>query len=159
MPALRASQPPVAAPVAASRVHCILLALLIAAFLFRVGAQAVQAWRPVAWLPPFESWHSATLPYSLLLASQLVILAVQFWVLIAMLRGRLRPRKAVGVTLLVLGAAYFGFMLFRLVAGLTLLRHVPWFDALLPTEFHLVLAAFLLVLADFHLRFQGRAGA
>jgi len=154
VPALRASQPPIAVP----RVHCVLLALLIAAFLFRVGAQAIQAWRPVAWLPPFESWHSATLPYSLLLASQLVILAAQFWVLIAMIQGRGRPRKAVGVTLLVLGAAYFGFMLFRLISGLTFLRHVPWFDAILPTEFHLVLAAFLLVLADFHLRFQGRVG-
>jgi hypothetical protein len=131
---------------------------LIAAFLFRVGAQAIQAWRPVAWLPPFDSWHSATLPYSLLLTSQLVILAAQFWVLIAMLRGRHRPRKTLGVTLLVLGAAYFGFMLFRLIGGLTFLRHVPWFDAILPTEFHLVLAAFLLVLADFHLRFQGRVG-
>lgn len=130
----------------------------MAAFLFRVAAQAFQAWRPVAWLPPFDSWHSATLPYSLLLASQLVILAVQFWVLIAMIQGRGRPRRWLGVTLLVLGAAYFGFMLFRLVAGLTFLRHVPWFDAILPTEFHLVMAAFLLVLADFHLRFQGRIG-
>ena len=156
---LRTSQPPIAPPAAVPRVHCILLALLIAAFLFRVVAQAIQAWRPVAWLPPFESWHSATLPYSVLLVSQLVILAAQFWVLIAMLRGTLRPRKAVGVTLLVLGAAYLGFMLFRLVGGLTFLRHVPWFDAILPTEFHLVLATFLLVLADFHLRFQGRAGA
>ena len=155
MPALRASQPPIAPAVAVPRVHCILLALLIAAFLFRIVAQAVQAWRPVAWLPPFESWHSATLPYSVLLASQLVILAAQFWVLFAMLRGRCHPRRWIGVTLLVLGTAYFGFMLFRLVGGLTFLRHVPWFDAILPTEFHLVLAAFLLVLADFHLRYQG----
>ena len=152
MHALRTSQPPIAAP----RIHCVLLALLIAAFLFRVCAQAIQARQPVAWLPPFESWHSATLPYSLLLGSQLAILAAQLWVLVAMLRGRHCPRKWLGVTLLVLGAAYFTFMLFRLVGGLTFLRHLPWFQAVLPTVFHLVLAAFLLVLADFHLRFQAR---
>ena len=150
---MRTSQLPIAAP----RIHCVLLVLLIAAFLFRVCAQAIQAWWPVAWLPPFESWHSATLPYSSLLASQLAILAVQLWVLVAMLRGRHRPRKWLGFTLLVLGAAYFSFMLFRLVGGLTFLRHLPWFNVVLPTEFHLVLAAFLLVLADFHLRFQERA--
>lgn len=128
----------------------------MAAFLFRVGAQAVQAWRPVAWLPPFEAWHSATLPYSLLLASQLVIFAAQLWMLVAMLRGRHRPRRWFGVALLVLGGAYFAFMLFRLVGGLTFLRDVPWFRVILPTIFHLVLAALLLVLADFHLRVQGR---
>jgi len=142
----------------ASRLHSALLALLMAAFLFRVGAQAVQAWHPVAWLPPFESWHSATLPYWMLLVSQLVILAAQLWVLAAMLAGRHRPRRSTGVVLLVLGDAYFAFMLFRLVGGLTVLQHVPWFQPLLPTVFHLVLAAFLLVLADFHLRFHARAG-
>ncbi len=153
MHALRTKPQPIEAP----RVHCVLLAFLIAAFLFRVGAQALQAWAPLPWLPPFESWHSATVPYPLLLVSQLVILAIQFWVLAALLRGRQRPQKWLGVTLLVLGGAYFAFMLFRLVGGQTLLRHVAWFQAVVPTVFHLVLAAFLLVLADFHLRFQGRA--
>ena len=47
-------------------------------------------------------------------------------------------------------------MLFRLIGGLTFLRDVPWFQAILPTIFHLVLAGFLLVLADFHLRFARR---
>jgi hypothetical protein len=154
----RAALRPTPHPVAASRVHGALLALLMAAFLFRVGAQAAQAWRPVAWLPPFENWHSATLPYGVLLASQIAILAMQLFVLAGMLAGRHRPRRSIGIVLLVLGAAYFAFMLFRLVGGLTFLQHVPWFQALLPTVFHLVLAAFLLVLADFHLRFQARAG-
>jgi hypothetical protein len=70
-----------------------------------------------------------------------------------MLRGRHRPRRSIGIALLVAGAAYFAFMLFRLVGGLTFLQHLAWFQAMLPTLFHLVLAAFLLVLADFHLRF------
>lgn len=153
MHALRTNPRPVAVPT----VHCVLLAFLIAAFLFRVIAQALQAWAPLPWLPPFEIWHSATLPYSLLLASQLVILAIQFWVLAALLRGRQRPRRWLGVTLLVLGSAYFAFMLVRLVAGQTLLGRVAWFQAVVPTVFHLVLAAFLLVLADFHLRFQAGA--
>ena len=126
----------------------------MAAFLFRVAVQAIQAWRPVAWLPPFEEWHSDTVPYSLLLASQLVILAAQLWVLVVMLRGRYRARWWVGIALLILGGAYFAFMLFRLAGGLTFLQDVPWFDVVLPTIFHLVLAGFLLVLADFHLRFS-----
>ena len=128
----------------------------MAAFLFRVAAQAIQARHPVAWLPPFGAWHSATLPYWQLLLSQFVILAAQLWVLVAMLRGRHRPRRWLGLTLLVLGAAYFAFMLFRLIGGLTFLSHVPWFQVILPTVFHLVLASFLLVLADFHLRFARR---
>jgi hypothetical protein len=144
-------------PITTPRVHCILLAFLTAAFVFRVGAQALQAWAPVPWLPPFDSWHSATMPYPLLLASQLMILAVQVWVLAALLAGRQRPRRWLGVMLVVFGAVYFAFMLFRLVAGQTLLAHVPWFQPVVPTVFHLVLAAFLLVLADFHLRFQAGA--
>jgi hypothetical protein len=130
----------------------------MAAFLFRVGAQAVQAWHPVAQLAEFDAWHSAALPYWLLLVSQLVILAAQLWVFAALLQGRLRPRISVGVALLIIGGAYFAFMLFRLLGGLTFLRDVAWFQVILPTIFHLVLAGFLLVLADFNLRFAGRDG-
>jgi hypothetical protein len=127
----------------------------MAAFLFRVGAQAIQATHPVAQLAEYDAWHSGTLPYWLLLLSQIVILAAQFWVLVALFQGRLRPRMSVGITLLILGGAYFAFMLFRLIGGLTFLRDVPWFQVILPTIFHLVLAGFLLVLADFNLRFAG----
>ena len=62
----------------ASHPHLLLLAIFTAAFLFRVMAQLLQALWPLDVLPSFESWHSATLPYPLLLVSQLAILAVQF---------------------------------------------------------------------------------
>jgi hypothetical protein len=116
----------------------------------------VQVWQPIGGLPSFQSWHSATLPYPLLVASQLLILAAQAWVIVAITRGAHHPRKRVGQWLFLLGGLYFGFMLFRLLAGLTLLQHLPWFQARLPTIFHLVLASFLLVLADFHLRVHPR---
>ena len=118
--------------------------------------QLVQAWWPVDVLASFENWHSATLPYPMLLAWQLTILAVQVWVIVAMSRNAHQPRQLVGQVLLVVGGLYFTFMLFRLVAGMTFLQHLPWFQVRLPTIFHLVLAAYLLVLADFHLRCRPR---
>lgn len=136
--------------------HLALLSILTAAFLCRVVAQLVQAWWPVDVLASFENWHSATLPYPILLAWQLAILAVQVWVIVTMSRNAHQPRQLVGQVLLVVGGLYFTFMLFRLVAGMTFLQHLPWFQVRLPTIFHLVLAAFLLVLADFHLRYRPR---
>jgi hypothetical protein len=138
-------------------VHLVLLIALTAAFLFRVVAQLVQVWWPVGSLPSFESWHSATLPYPLLVAAQLVILATQTWVIVSIGKGILLPRRYVGQWLLALGALYLGAMAFRLFAGLTFLRHLPWFQAALPTVFHMLLASFLLVLADYHLRCRPRA--
>jgi hypothetical protein len=137
----------------ASGPHLILLSILTVAFLFRVAAQLVQALWPVEVLPSFESWHSATLPYPMLLATQIAILATQVCVIAAIARNSHQPRRLVGQVLRVLGGLYLAFMLFRLAAGMTFLQHLPWFQARLPTIFHLVLATFVLVLADFHLRF------
>jgi hypothetical protein len=137
--------------------HLALLIALTAAFLFRVVAQLVQVWWPVGFLPSFESWHTATLPYPLLVAGQLTILMAQAWVIVSIAKGGHLPRRRVGQWLLALGSLYFGFMACRLIAGLTFLRHLPWFHAALPAIFHMVLASFLLVLADLHLRFCPRA--
>ena len=62
-----------------------LLALLIL-FCFRVGAQALQRWAPVNFLPPFEDWQSGALPYELLLAFQIGIID----------RGQCLPRNSIG---------------------------------------------------------------
>jgi hypothetical protein len=139
------------ADVAARRRTAALLGLLLAAFVFRVASQLVQAWRPVAWLPPFEAWHSATLPYPALVAAQLIIIAIALGCIARILRGRMRPDRRVGVTLRALGWIYAAVMAARLVLGLTVLHHVRWFDAPLPSLFHLVLAAMVLTLASFHL--------
>jgi hypothetical protein len=132
--------------------YLVLLVALTAAFLFRVLAQLVQVWWPVDSLPPFESWHTATLPYPLLVAAQLVVLAIQAWVIVSIGKGIHLPRKRAGRWLLALGVFYLGAAAFRLIAGLTFLRHLHWFQATLPSIFHMVLASFVLVLAGYHLR-------
>jgi hypothetical protein len=137
------------------RRHAALLGLLLLAFLFRVIAQLVQAWRPVAWLPPFEAWHSATLPYPALVAAQFTIIAVALWCIVGLVQGDVRPNLRLGQVLQILGWVYLMVMALRLVLGLTVLHRIRWFDAPLPSLFHLVLASMVLTLASFHRRGGG----
>lgn len=134
------------------RQYVAVLDLLLLAFLFRVVSQLVQAWRPVAWLPPFEAWHSGTMPYPVLVLAQVLIIAVTLWCIVRIAQGRMRPNPGAGRVLRVLGWIYFMVMVVRQVLGLTVLHHVRWFDAWLPSVFHLVLASIVLTLASFHLR-------
>jgi hypothetical protein len=122
--------------------------LLVGLFAGRVIAQPLSM--VVASLPPFEAWHSAALPYWLLLVSQLVILAALGWATLGVSIGGVKPRRLVGAIALSLGALYFAVMTARLALGLTLLRNVRWFASSLPTIFHLVLAAWLLLYGHFH---------
>jgi hypothetical protein len=46
-------------------------------------------------------------------------------------------------------------MALRLIIGLTGWSEAPWFQRPIPAFFHLVLAAYLLVLAAFHLDWLG----
>ncbi len=142
-----------------SRRHAFVLVLLLGLFAFRIAAQLVQAFKPTTALPPFDAWQSGALPYPALLASQFVITGL-FCVLVAQLwQGRLQPRRRTGRVLLALGAAYFGAMALRLVAGLTVLSHVGWFAVRLPAIFHLVLASAVLTLAHFHLTTTAPSGS
>ena len=129
----------------------VVLSILLVAFLFRVGAQALQAWRPVRGLPGFGGWDSATVPYAALLLGQAVVVLVCLRVIWRIAAGTTRPRPRLGRLLLVFGVIYFGGMAVRLILGFTLLSHVNWFDAPLPSLFHLVLAGFVIELARFHL--------
>ena len=124
--------------------------MLLGLFALRVAAQPLALVVHAAVLPPFESWHSGALPYWLLLTSQLVILGALVWIASRLTTGTLRPRRSIGVTAVALGGIYFASMLARLVLGLTLLREVRWFASPVPTVFHLVLAAWLLVYGHFH---------
>lgn len=131
--------------------HAVLLWSLFALFLFRVLAQLVQYVTPVDFLPPFERWQGSGLSYPLLLGSQIVILAVMGWgAAVSIGRGMVRVRRATGAWLLVLGSLYFVSMAARLVLGFTLLTDSAWFAKTLPAFFHLVLAAFILVVGHFH---------
>ena len=124
--------------------------MLLLAFAFRVIAQPLALVSDSALLPPFESWHSAALPYGLLLASQVAILLALGWTAWRFTTGDVAPRRAAGTLALILGTVYLLTMVTRLVLGLTALSHVRWFASPLPTVFHMVLAAYLLLYGRFH---------
>lgn len=133
------------------------LSVLLALFALRVAAQAVQSRYALPWLPPFEAWHSGALPYWALAAAQFAILALAGHATVAVARGRMRRNQSLGGWLLALGAVYFVSMAARLALGASRLAGHGWFDAPLPSLFHLVLACFILVMASYH-RSAGTAG-
>jgi hypothetical protein len=124
--------------------------VLVGLFACRVVAQPLALVVHSAVLPPFEAWHSGAIPYSLLLASQLLILAASGWTAWRFSTGAIKPRRAVGLSAIAFGGVYFLGMVARLVLGATVLGDVRWFASPVPTLFHLVLAGYLLVLGRFH---------
>jgi hypothetical protein len=130
--------------------------VLLALFAIRVIAQPLSLLVQTPLLPPFASWYSGVVPYPLLLVAQIVILIV----LTAGIRGTDRraaswSRRTV-VLFGVFGALYFVTMALRLVLGTTILQAHPWFGRTIPAFFHLVLASYVLVYADFHIRSAAR---
>lgn len=119
-------------------------------FGLRILAQPLSQIVPA--LPGFDVWHGGVLPYPALLLSQLAIAATMVIVNLRLARGVLVPRPRLGRWLAWLGSLYFTGMLLRLVLGQTLYAGSPWLDRPLPTLFHLVLAAWLLLLARYHVR-------
>jgi len=126
-----------------------LLAGLTLLFACRVAAQAIQRWIPQSILPPFAAFQGSSIPYALLLAVQILLL-----VLMTRLAWRVRtcvmgPHPTLAAWLRIAGAIYFGAMLLRLVIGLCVPYAPAWFSATIPAFFHLVLAAYILVLAGY----------
>jgi hypothetical protein len=128
-----------------SRAAAIILLILLLAFAGRVAAQLIQLVAPTNLLPEFSAWQSGALPYPVLLAGQIVIIGVSLFVSARLWSGSLRRRPRLGLACLLFGAIYFAFMFFRLIAGLTFLAGSPFFGAILPAIFHLVLATMLLI--------------
>lgn len=124
---------------------CLALWGLTALFAIRVAAQPLAL--IISQLPNFDTWHGGVLPYPVLLAFQLAILAAMVATNRACTRDRLAPKPQLARTLTVLGGIYFAGMLIRLILGQTLNPAPAWFDHPLPTVFHLVLAIWLLLLA------------
>lgn len=122
------------------------MAVLAGAFLFRVLAQLLQAVWPVPALPPFEAWQGSGLPYPALLASQLVIVAAMVWAVVRRAAGRSVLAPEYRRPLIWVAIAYFAVMSARLIGGLSWLSEIIWFARPLPALFHLVLAAFLMIL-------------
>lgn len=126
--------------------------LLLLLFCFRVVAQLAAVAGAGSFLPSFEAWHSAVVPYWLLLSTQIAIVFVFSWTAWKFTRGNVRARPSLGRWLLGFGSIYFGVMVVRLALGLTVYGSHPWFGKWLPTLFHLVLASFLLIVGCFHVR-------
>lgn len=124
---------------------------LLGAFLARVLAQPLSLIVDWPALPPFDAWQSGALPYRWLLLSQI---AIAGWMARAAWRvasGTVRPSPPRGRRVGAAAAVYGLIMSARLVLGLTVQRGHWWFDAPLPTLFHLVLATYLGVYAHYHL--------
>lgn len=138
---------------ASSRLPLILW-FLLALFCLRVIGQMLVAFWGVSWLPPMEAWYSGLLPYPVLLPSQFLIILLYGKVCLDFTRRQgffYTPRPGLGKGLLVFGAVYFTVMVIRFLIRLTFYQGPWWMGGTLPTFFHWVLAAFILLVGWYHL--------
>jgi hypothetical protein len=126
-------------------------------FLARITGQLIQYFNPVPWLPQLDAWQGSSLPYGVLLFSQLIIFALMGRISSQYTLGRVKQNPSKGKWLLSLGILYFLSMAGRLVIGFTNLSMHPWFHTFIPAIFHLVLATFVLLLAAFHMNWFSRS--
>ena len=118
--------------------------ILLGVFALRVLGQLLVVAGMAPFLPPIDEWQSGLLPYPVLLASQILILALLITVCVQFSRGRgyfVRHRAWLATPLWVVGWIYATGMVVRYV----LLRR-----DIIPVIFHIVLASFLLVVAHHH---------
>ena len=125
------------------------VAVLTIAFALRVTGQVVQRWAPVSFLPAFDDWQGSGLPYPVLLAFQIAIVVLAVAVTLRMSRGSRLIGKRWIVPVLLAGIVYFTVMFARLILGFTALSDITWFNRPIPSAFHLVLAAQLMLIAAY----------
>ena len=128
--------------------HALVLVILMIAFAGRVVAQLVQLAYPGSWLPSFDQWQSGALPYAVLLAGQVAILGAQFHIFCSVRAAHAMLSNRSHRVVRAFAHTYLAVMVVRLLAGLSGAAPGSWFDARLPTVFHLLLATFLLVWLD-----------
>ena len=138
------------------KLYVVTLSILLALFCFRVLAQLLQRYIDLPFLPPFDSWQSGAVPYSALLASQIVIIIFYGWILRRIVMNRIQPSRRQGWLFFIIGLIYFLVMVARLVVGLTDFSDHYWFHSYLPTLFHFVLSGYLIVVGCFHLQDTAR---
>src|SRR5688500_15234616 len=145
---------------AVSRRYAWLLLALTFLFALRVGGQALLAVHDVAWLPPFERWHSGLIPYPILLGIQIVMIAV----MLAIVRDFVRDtgffvslRPATGKIVIALAFLYALAMVLRYIVTMTMHPELRWFTGTIPIWFHFVLAAFIYLLGRFSVRYGARS--
>jgi hypothetical protein len=115
-------------------------------FLLRVLGQVLVALFDVGFLPPMAEWYSGLVPYPVLLAAQVAILALLASVCRDVARGTgvwARPRPRLGRWLRRVSYGY---------AGAMLVRYAVLRTGAIPVVFHGVLAAFLFTLGRYQER-------
>jgi hypothetical protein len=141
------------------RRYALLLGLLTFLFALRTAGQAIQRWAPVDWLPPFRDFQGSALPYWLLLAIQLLLLALMIAVTCDVEAGHRRRNPRASRILRWIGGLYMAGALGRIAVGLALPGAPAWFTTWIPAIFHVVLAAFVLTLAAYHATLSSAARA
>jgi hypothetical protein len=120
--------------------------LFLSLFALRVLGQLLVVGGLAPFLPPMDEWQSGLLPYPLLLASQILILGLLATICMQFSRGSgyfVRHHDWLATPLWIVGWIY----LIATIVRYALLRR----DAI-PVVFHIVLATFLLVVAQHHRR-------
>jgi hypothetical protein len=128
---------------------------LLALFAGRVAGQLAVVLDAAPFLPPIDQWQSGLLPYPVLLGAQLLLLAGLGTICRQFSRGGgyfVRSQNWLGMPLWIVGWIYAGSMVVRYAVWMALKPEERWTGDLIPVVFHIVLASFLLVVADHHRR-------
>jgi hypothetical protein len=121
------------------------LSILLGLFVARCLCQFLQYIYPLPWLPAFERWQSGTLPYGLLLLSQVVITISAAILVLRISKGKLKKNKRIGDYLYGIGIFYFCASLLRFFIGYAYLPQDPFWGASIPAFFHMVLASWIIL--------------
>jgi uncharacterized protein len=139
----------------ASRPYAWILLFLLFLFCLRVTGQMLVAFLHVSFLPPMKEWFSGLLPYPELLVGQFLIIFLFSKICLDFYRGGgyfVQPSARLGRNLKIFGWIYFCAMVLRYVLRMGLYPDQRWFGGTIPIFFHYVLATFILVFANFHLK-------
>jgi hypothetical protein len=127
--------------------------VLLGLFALRVVGQLAVASGRASFLPPMEQWQSGLMPYPALVVSQVAVLMVFGLAAVQFSRGTgyfVARRWWLGRPLWIIGWIYAAAMVARYVLWMALRPEERWTGDLIPVIFHIVLAAFLLTVADHH---------
>jgi hypothetical protein len=137
------------------RQYALILSSLMFLFFLRVIGQVLVAAFDVRFLPPMGEWQSGLLPYPALLASQVLILAIQAAMCADFWRGAgffVKPKPTAGRVIRAFSYVYFSSMVVRYVVTMAMHPERRWFGGTIPIIFHMVLAAYLFIFSRFHVR-------
>ncbi|MGH7851917.1 MAG: hypothetical protein ACREP3_00635 [Candidatus Binatia bacterium] len=126
--------------------HGRVLLLLTLLFSLRVLGQALVEFFSVDWLPSTEAWASGLLPYSILLAIQLVMLIGMVKIVSDVWReGGFFAMASASWSRFLIGfsAVYAGSMAARYILTMIFQPEMRWLGGTIPIFFHFVLASFL----------------